>query len=644
MWLRSTGNRGRYRLDIVTVRCLIKYRKVNYMNFPPIEDLMPFGNCVALYLADRQGGIVWATERMDASPSYLQALLGDKSKLTVVPSKPELFASTCEYIQDTNVLKTTWTRNDGTAAFTTTDCLIWTGRGSPHILLRHVGVNSGTVSIKTGFRPLFNYGQQSAVWLPGRTGVGETIELRTTASSADMWVCTNLASPGKMGALEGERTLSAGESAFFALGFSSPERLPRTAEAVWKDIEETIENWRSWLKRGNFPSKYQHTKRWALTLKLLQFEETGAYIAGGSMSLPEDYPKDYPRIISRIISRIIPLGKSRKARISDGRTWDYRFTWPRDAARINAAFLALGFIDEVDSYERWVLSLENYTVLYNPFGGLEGTEERVLPLPGYMGTKPVRVGNGAALQQQHDLFYYIISVLCQRQKRLGVDPDLKAWRMVKDCAERALECISVPDAGIWEVRGKGERVFASSQAYVAGALKLAAEFAELIGENDSADKWRLGAQDAAANVYSCVYDGVIYAYAAPPDLRVLDASVLLIPLDKLLPVDVDTIRSTTQAIIDGLSHEDSNGLIYRYRGLEDGLEGGEHVFTFCVATLIRVLAQLGDSRAEALFDRLVSFNPIAEEISVVDRKQSGNVPQGFALSELICAACEFSSK
>jgi GH15 family glucan-1,4-alpha-glucosidase len=485
-----------------------------------------------------------------------------------------------------------------------------------HVLLRTVRCVTGEVQVVLDCEPMFDYGRRPATWDYTDRGYYEV-----TGTGDDGDPRLRLSGDLRLG-IEGSRItartlMKEGETRFCALTWSEHPP-PRTSEEAYERLVWTAHHWQHWLARGNFPDHRwrSHLQRSALTLKGLTFAPTGALIAAATTSLPE----------------------------TDGgeRNWDYRYTWIRDSTFALWALYTLGFDWEADDFFWFIADVadrdEELQVMYG-IDGERNVEERVLDhLQGYDGAIPVRVGNGAFTQRQHDVWGAMLDSLyihTQSTDRL----DERMWPILTRQVECALKYWREPDRGMWEVRGEPKH-FTSSKVMCWVALDRGARLARLRTENGLADRWQVAADEIHADICANGVDdrGVFTQHY---DTTSLDASLLLLPLVRFLPADDPRVVATVNAIAEELTID---GLVLRYRTDEtdDGLSGEEGSFTICSFWLVSALAEIGEpERARQLCDKLLSLaSPLelyAEEIDAHSGRHLGNFPQAFAHLALINA-------
>ena len=325
------------------------------------------------------------------------------------------------------------------------------------------------------------------------------------------------------------------------------------------------------------------------------------------------------------------------------RNWDYRYTWIRDTAKTLWALNALGLDWEANDFFRFVADVaeaENgdLQLMYGVDGERSLPESTLDHLAGYEGARPVRVGNAAYNQRQHDVWGAMVRAI-----DLHTGPhhrvEDRLWRIVQAQVQRALEHWREPDQGIWEVRS-GPQHFTYSKVACWVAADAGARIAEVRGEDELAARWRAAAEEIRADVLANAVDerGVFTQHY---DTKALDASVLLIPLFGFLPPSDERVRNTVLAIADELT-EDEMVLRYRVDETEDGLSGEEGTFTICSFWLVSALVEIGElARAKTLCGKLLSsassLGLYAEEIDPHSGRHLGNFPQAFTHLALINA-------
>jgi GH15 family glucan-1,4-alpha-glucosidase len=380
----------------------------------------------------------------------------------------------------------------------------------------------------------------------------------------------------------------------------------------------TADFWHEWLSRGAFPDHpwRKYLQRSALTLKGLIYAPTGALLAAATTSLPET-----------------PGGE---------RNYDYRYTWLRDSTFMLWGLYTLGLDREADDFFYFLADLAeqeaDLQIMYGIGGERELPEAELDHLSGYENARPVRIGNGAWDQRQHDVWGVLLDSLSlhiRSRDRL----DERRWPMVKHQVEAALSHWREPDRGLWEVRGPAKH-FTSSKIMCWVAADRGVRLARLRGDNDQAARWQQAADEIHSDVCAHGLDkrGVFCQHY---ETTALDASLLLIPVVGFLPPDDERVRATVLAIADELT-VDELVLRYRVEETDDGFSGEEGTFTICSFWLVSALTEIGEvRRARALCEKLLSLaSPLllyAEEIDAHTGGHLGNFPQAFSHLALINA-------
>jgi GH15 family glucan-1,4-alpha-glucosidase len=598
--------------------------------FPAIADYGFLSDCETTALVAPGGGIEWmCLPRMD-SPSVFGSILDrDAGMFRLGPAGVTVPAAR-RYLPGTMVLETSWGTRGGWIIVR--DVLLigpWhhrddrshTHRRAPtdydadHVLLRTVRCVNGEVQLSLVCEPAFDYGRVRGRWEYDGEAYHEAVvehgdlSLRLTSD-------LNLGIEGPR--LTARHLMKEGEQVFCALSWSE-HMAPRTFDDAYRKLVWTAHHWQHWLDRGNFPDHPWRSdlQRSALTLKGLTYAPTGAVIAAATTSLPET-----------------PGGE---------RNWDYRYTWIRDATFALWGLYTLGFDWEANDFFYFVADCAEAAkgrlqIMYGIDGRADLPEETLDHLSGYENARPVRIGNGAYDQDQHDVWGAVLDSVYLHTKSRDALPE-RVWPLLKQQVEAAIANWRDPDRGIWEVRGDPKH-FTSSKLMCWVALDRGARLAELREEWDLAMDWRAVADEIHADICENAIDerGVFTQHY---DTTALDASLLLMPLVRFLPADDERIRATVLAIADELTQD---GLVLRYRveDTDDGLSGEEGTFTICSFWLVSALCEIGElERGRGLCQRLLSHqSPLglyAEEIDTRTGRHLGNFPQAFTHLALVNA-------
>jgi alpha,alpha-trehalase len=611
--------------------------RASHSNFPPIADYAFLSDCESSCLIAPSGAVEWMCLPRPDSPSVFGAIL-DRGAGHFRLSPYDVAVPTARrYLPGSLMLETTWQTRTGwlivrdaltMGPWHNTDERSRTHRRTPtdfdaeHVLLRTVKCVSGMVELSLSCEPSFDYGRDEATWSYEGDGYGTAVARPATAG--DGHPALQLSTSMRLG-IEGRsaqaRTrMKEGDSAFVALGWSV---LPTPTD--WADAEErmwrTAEHWRQWITQGRFPDHpwREYLQRSALTLKGLTYAPTGALLAASTTSLPET-----------------PQGE---------RNWDYRYAWVRDSTFALWGLYTIGFDQEANDFFYFVADachspngMHPLQVLYGVGGEREIDESTLHDLTGYEGAQPVRIGNAAYNQEQHDVWgAFLDSIYLHTKSREQLPTEL--WPLIREQVQQAIEHWEAPDRGIWEVRGEPQH-FTSSKLFCWVALDRGARLARVYDQPALAETWQSIAEEIHADVLANGLDkrGVFTQFYGS---TALDASLLLLPLLRFLPADDKRVRDTVLAIADELTKD---GLVLRYvtDETDDGLEGEEGTFTICSFWLVSALVEVGEvARARRLCERLLSYaSPLqlyAEEIDTTTGRHLGNFPQAFTHLALINA-------
>jgi GH15 family glucan-1,4-alpha-glucosidase len=598
--------------------------------FPPIADYAFLSDCETVCLVAPSGNVEWMCLPRPDDPSVFGSMLDrDGGGFRLGPADVMVPAGR-RYLPGTNVLETTWMTRMGWLLVR--DALSigpWhdedersrthkrapTDNDAEHVLIRSVKCVQGTVELTLECDPTFDYARRGAKWEYTGPAYNEAVA-KAEGCDLELKLTTDL----RVG-FEGRRarartTLREGDTAYAALSWSSHSAPQSFAEAKER-MERTADFWREWLGHGTFPDHPWriYLQRSALTLKGLSYAPTGAMMAAATTSLPET-----------------PKGE---------RNWDYRYTWIRDSTFMLWALYTLGFDWEANDFFYFVADVVGageIQIMYGIGGERELTEETLGDLSGYDGARPVRVGNGAWNQRQHDVWGAVLDSLYLHTKSRDEMPE-RFWPLIERLVQGAIDNWREPDRGIWEVRGEPKH-FTSSKLMCWVALDRGARLARLRDADGKAEEWERIAGEIHDDICTNGVrdDGV---FAQHYDTDALDASCLLMPLVRFLPPTDHRIRKTVLAIANELTEE---GLVLRYRvgETDDGLSGEEGSFTICSFWLVSALEEINEHvRARELCEKLLSYASglylYAEEIDAHTGRHLGNFPQAFTHLALINA-------
>jgi GH15 family glucan-1,4-alpha-glucosidase len=580
-----------------------------------IEDYAIIGDTHTAALVGRDGSIDWwCTPRFDSGACFA-ALLGtpEQGRWLVAPAG-EVLSVERRYRNETLVLETVFRTAKGTVRVV--DCMPPRTR-LPDIVRVVEGVE-GRVEMRMELIVRFDYGW-IVPWVEHVNGA-----LRAIAGPDALVLRTPLHTRGEDFTTVADFTVAEGERVPFTLSWYPSHQVPPAPIDPMQALEHTTEWWATWASHCTYDGEWRDAVvRSLITLKALTYAPTGGILASVTTSLPEY--------------------------IGGVRNWDYRFCWLRDATFTLYALMMGGYVAEANAWRDWLLRAVAGTpgslqIMYGPAGERRLAEFEVDWLPGYEGSKPVRIGNAASEQLQLDVFGEVMDALYQSH-RVGIGVDGHAWDLQLALMEYLEANWQQPDQGIWEVRGP-RRNFTHSKVMVWVAADRAVRAIEEIGLEGPLDKWRELRDTIHAEVCEKGFDKKRNTFTQYYGSKTLDASVLMIPLVGFLPVDDPRVQGTVAAVERELMQ---NGFVLRYQGdgKVDGLPPGEGAFLACTFWLADYYALAGrDDEGRALFERLLELRNdvglLAEEYDPVARRHLGNFPQALSHIPMVNTALNLS--
>jgi GH15 family glucan-1,4-alpha-glucosidase len=599
--------------------------------FPPIAEYAFLSDRETTALIAPSGNVEWLCLPRPDSPSVFGAIL-DRGAGGFRFGPADVSVPTGRrYLPGTMVVETTWQTRTGwvivrdalaIGPWYSTERLTQYRRPpgdheAEHCLLRTVRCVHGHVELALNCEPMFGYGRREGTWDYDGPGYGSGV-VRAEPDDPVLRLTTNLRLAFEGRGAQAYSTMSEGDTAFVALSWSDELLPPKDFDDAANRMWRTGDYWREWLHHGEFPDHPWriHLQRSALTLKGLTFCPTGALVAAATTSLPET-----------------PGGE---------RNWDYRYAWIRDATFALWGLYTLGFDYEANNFFYFIADVAgndpDLQVMYGVGGEKELEEDTLDHLSGYEGASPVRIGNGAYAQDQHDVWGSLLDSVYLHVRSRDHLPE-RVWPLLARSVESAIEHWRKPDRGIWEIRGDPKH-FTSSKLMCWVACDRGARLARIHDDAELADRWQAEADAIRADILEKGVDsrGVFVQHY---DTSALDASLLLMPLTRFLPPDDPRIRATVLAIADELTVD---GLVLRYRvdETDDGLSGEEGTFAICSFWMVAALVEIGEVlRARQLCEKLLSYaSPLylyAEEIDARSGRHLGNFPQAFTHLALINA-------
>jgi GH15 family glucan-1,4-alpha-glucosidase len=582
-------------------------------------DLAVIGNGRTAALIDTNARIVWwCYPRFDSDPVFCRLLAGDEEKGFSDVVLDRQVSSQSQYLRNTATVVTVLTAEDGAAVRITDFAPRFANFGRitrPPQLIRKIEPLAGLPRITIRFRPMFEYGALRAHRTLGSN------HIRYWGN--DPYAAFRLTTDAPLSYVDEEAPFVLTRPVHMISGLD--ESFPEELEGAVRDLEErTRDYWMEWIRRLAIGYDWQEAViRAAITLKLCNYEETGGIVAALTTSIPEAPHTE--------------------------RNWDYRFCWLRDAYFVVKALNRLGATNTMEDFIGFVLGIASaedvnlkpcYSIV--PTGSLE---EKIAPaLKGYRGYGPVRVGNAAGAQVQHDAYGSVILAAMPMffDKRLPRPAGAAMYPLLERLGEKAAELALQPDAGIWEYRGRA-RVHTHSAAMCwAGTNRIAAIAAHL-GMNERAEHWQTISDRIQKEILDGAWDPKIGAFTEALGSDGLDASVLLLPELGLIeakdPRFISTVGAMERELMRG-KH------VLRYARPDDfGMP--ETAFLVCRFWMADALASIGRTdQARDLFSDALRYRNqyglLSEDIHPETGEMWGNFPQTYSLAGLILTAMRLS--
>ena len=576
-----------------------------------IEDYAVIGDLQTCALVARDGSIDWMCVPRFDSPACFAALLGtpDHGRWKLAPVS-EVRSVRRRYRGDSLILETEMECETGRVRIIDFMPI----RTAAVDLVRIVEAIEGTVPMRMELELRLDYGS-IVPWV-------RTIDagIRAIAGPDTVYCRADVAMRGEGLATVADFSVSPGDRIRFDLTWTptyGPAPEPSQPE-TW--LRETEEYWQEWSSRCTYDGPWKEAvMRSLITLKALTYQPTGGIVAAATTSLPEF--------------------------IGGVRNWDYRFCWLRDATFSLYALLVGGYTEEALAWREWLVNAvagrpEELQIMYGIRGERHLYEHEIDWLPGYEGSRPVRVGNAAYRQYQLDVYGEIADVL-HLTRRLGLPPSDDAWRVQSAILKFLEEGWKEPDEGIWEMRGP-RRHFTHSKVMAWVAFDRAVADVEKSGLEGPVDRWRTIRDEIRAEILERGFDHELNAFVQYYGSRATDASLLMLPSLGFIEANDPRMVGTVKLIREQLG---ANGFIQRYptNPAVDGLPHGEGAFLLCTFWLADVLALQGSyDEATELFERLLALRNdvglLAEQYDPTAHRQVGNFPQAFSHIGLINTA------
>jgi GH15 family glucan-1,4-alpha-glucosidase len=597
--------------------------------YPNISDHGLIGDLQTAALVTTDGVVDWFCVPRFDSPSVFGSLLDAERGgfFKIAPDRDD-YVSRQLYLPDTAVLVTRFMTPDGVGEvhdFMPVAGHAVTGR---HRLVRNIRVVRGVMRFAIEIQPRFDYGRKSHQLQTSEDGAvfaseGLELTLHGIAAEGSSAKGAGITLERVGDGLRWMRTLREGEIGGVVLESmgGTPRRV--TPEQVRELQEETARFWRGWLHRSTYTGRWREmVARSAITLKLMTYAPTGAPVAAPTTGLPEQAGGE--------------------------RNWDYRYTWIRDGSFSIYALLGLGYVEEAAAFGVWLRDrVEEQAgnasgplkIMYRVDGTSDLVEESLDHWEGWRGSRPVRIGNGAADQLQLDIYGEAADAIYLADQS-GIIAGHQGWTDLTHIIDWLCEHWDQPDEGIWETRG-GQRNFTYGRLQTWIALDRAIRLATARGRPANLARWA----DVRDQVYTQImkrgWNPKVGAFTQHYDTEVLDSSLLLMPLQGFIaprdPMWISTLEAMGRELV-------SDSLVYRYNpaASPDGLRGDEGTFSLCTFWYVDALARSGRlEEARLVFEKMHTYanhlGLYSEEIDSTGG-QLGNFPQAFSHLSLISAA------
>ena len=588
----------------------------------PIAAYGLIGDCRSAALVGADGSIDWLCLPRFDDPSLFGRLIDARRGGYWQICPVDEYRVVQRYRDRNNILETIFSTATGTAVLTDfmpVDEETVEHHARPHPeprVVRIVECLFGAVRMRHQFKPAPDYASVRTRF--------HASGFRLHANTADLHVCLQSSVPVSRSTAQWR--MKAGDQIAVAL------RSDRRGACVnghreWnvehaRDLARTTQEfWWRWIDRCNYQGPYQKpVVRSALALKLMTYAPTGAIVAAPTTSLPEE--------------------------IGGERNWDYRYTWLRDASFTLYAFFQVGMVDEANAFFSWLMRIglgrrgTDVANLYTLDGVPDADEIELEQFSGYRDSAPVRIGNGAIHQLQLDVYGELLDS-AYLYARFGGGISRTLWHELRAVVNLAIDRWELPDASIWEMRGRDANyTYSKMMCWV--AVDRGLRIAQRFHLPYDAERWRKARRDIHRAVTQRGYSTGLGSFTQILDSENLDASLLRMTQVRFLKDSDPRLLSTIEAIRE---HLGDGVLVHRYdlTTTEDGLEGGEGAFLLCSFWLADALAHVGRfEEAQRWFEKLLAFaSPLglyAEEADTRTGALLGNFPQAFTHLSLIGAA------
>lgn len=580
------------------------------------------GNCRTAALVSKTGAIEWLCFPMYDSASVFAKILDTEKGGSFEFITSDDYKCSQKYIPNTNILVTSF--SNGADSFEVIDFMPryyyrdQKQAYSPPDVIRYVKLKSGKPRFKIHYNPKLEYAEKKTVTEVHK----DFIKSYTYSGTYDsLYLYSDI---------ELEKVVNGEEielkNDVFFLNSYNQKLLKQTLERSYLKLQRTKVYWLNWSEdTTRFNAYNKEVQRSALVLKLLSYSKTGAVLAAATTSLPET--------------------------IGENRNWDYRFCWLRDASMVIKTMTQIGHWKSAERFLNFIIDVvsdkdEKIQIMYG-INKEKNLRERILPhLAGYENSTPVRIGNAAYKQKQHDIYGILMDVIYHQFSlfETSLQNSEELWTITRSIVRIVKQNWRKPDRGIWEIRTE-QRHFLFSKLLCWVAIDRAIKIAVLIKRQDYAEKWSKLRDTISKDIQAKGWNEEKQAFTQAYGSKDLDASTLLMESFGFIEASdyryVSTVKATQRELC-------RNGLMYRYKNRDDfGYPTSS--FTICTFWLIQALFRIGEKEeAQKLFEQLLTYSNhlglFSEDIDFDTKRLLGNFPQAYSHLALIETAILFSKE
>jgi GH15 family glucan-1,4-alpha-glucosidase len=579
------------------------------------------GNGKSAALISKSGALEWLCLPVFDSASVFAKLLDREKGGSFEFVTDENYHYTQRYLSKTNILSTIY--SNGTDSFEVLDFMpryhYHNGREqiyTPPDVIRYIKLKSGKPKFRIQYDPRLEYGERKTI-----TEVRKNYVKSFTRTGAydSLYLYTNI----EMDKVVNGQEVELKNDIYFLISYNQ-KLLKQTVDRAYLKLQRTKVYWLNWSEDTHRFSDYNNEiLRSALVLKLLSYDKTGAVLAAATTSLPET--------------------------IGEIRNWDYRFCWLRDASMVIKIMTKIGHWNSAQHFLNFIIDVvsdkdEKIQIMYG-VNKEKNLRERILThLSGYENSSPVRIGNAAYKQKQHDIYGILMDVIYQQFSlfEVSLQNSEELWTITRSIVRIVRKNWRKPDRGIWEIR-TDQRHFVFSKLLCWVAIDRAIKVAELIKNQHYVEKWGKLRDTISKDIMKKGWNEEVQSFTQAYGSKDLDASTLLMEVYGFIDATDYRYINTVKATQKELSR---NGLMYRYKNRDDfGLPTSS--FTICTFWLIQALYKIGErNQARELFDQLLTYSNhvglFSEDIDFESKRLLGNFPQAYSHLALIETAMLFS--